>query len=203
MLRMSDGSLFTDNECSVKNKSAFISNYHDRRVYLHNIVNYVNKEADDKNTDVEELQLYNRQIDKDTFEVLKEIIDYGNGYDGNQTAFKKIKIYCCRELKDNNDLKFLKNNPELKNIEVFKHPKTDIFHDRILCIKRKAYSEIYLMGNALSSLKRDILNLAQMTGSDCFNPLHDYEKNLLKWLHKLTNEAERHPLYSMKGGINL
>ena len=163
----------TQDECTDKNKSAFIKGFHDSCIYLHNIAtNYLKCK----------IQLFNREIDVVTIDVLKNIINFGIE---SGSPYSNIEIFCCRPI----DIKKLdlQQNPMFKNIKIYQHPQKDIFHDRFLNILEKeeqfnnlySLKDAYLMGNSLSSIKNKPMSISQIVGK-CIVNLDDLTKKNLK-----------------------
>lgn len=168
MLRV-NGILPSVDECIGKNKSAFIRDFYNSCQYLHNIaISYAQSEV----------QLFNREIDNETMDVLQNIINFGIE---SGSPYSNIKIYCCRDIDKRLDLKFLEENPIYRNIKIYKHPVKDIFHDRFLniIVKGEHFEDIYLMGNSLSSIKSKPMSIAQVIGK-CIANLDQLTKNNLK-----------------------
>lgn len=171
----------TQDDCNDKNKSAFIKDFYNSCIYLHNIAT---------NNLKTKIQLFNREIDDDTIEVLKTIIDFGIE---SGSPFSSIEIFCCRDIDKRVNLKSLRENPIFKDIKIYVHPKKDIFHDRFLNIFviEDNFKDIYLMGNSLSSIKNKPMSISQIIGKCIRNLDESTEKNLNKDLKEIIEKSKR------------
>lgn len=176
-----NGIVPTKDDCIVANKSAHIFDYGTSCMHLHNIATYKNENS--------EIIIFNREIDEETLEVIDLIINFGNH---GKSPYLNTKIYCCRDIGKRINLENLKRNPKLKNIEIYQHMQKDVFHDRYLMIKHvNEQTEIYLMGNSISSFKKTYMNIAQVTG-ECITHLDtDTTKNFNKSLIKIIKESKQ------------
>lgn len=180
MLRV-NGILPSSDECIGKNKSAFIKDFYNSCQYLHNIVEpYHNIN----------IQLFNREIDNETIDVLKNIINFGIE---SGSPYSNIEIYCCRDIKKRLDLKSLEQNPLYKNIKIYKHHIKDIFHDRFLniVVEEEHFEDIYLMGNSLSSIKSKPMSISQIIGKCIINLDEATKKNLKNELKEIVRKSKK------------
>lgn len=169
----------TSEMCNDKNKSTYIAGFDDSVKYLHNIATYADG--------VKNILLFNRQIDGETLEVL-EYITY---YDSSNSPYFRTKIFCCRDFNKDIQTDEIITNPNLKNIEIYKHPDKDIFHDRYLIVEFENTRDIYLMGNHLSSIRNKDMTIAQIVGK-CIGNLDDKtEGRLSKHLNRLMSESKK------------
>lgn len=180
MLRV-NGILPSNDECIDKNKSAFIRDFYNSCQYLHNIATSYT---------LSEIRLFNREIDEDTIEVLKQIINFGIE---SGSPYSNMEIYCCRDIDKRLDLKSLEQNPMFKNIKIYKHPIKDVFHDRFLniVVKEEQYEDIYLMGNSLSSIKNKPMSISQIIGKCIINLDELTKNNLRKWLDEIARKSDK------------
>ncbi|MEN5387127.1 hypothetical protein ABE179_04215 [Aliarcobacter skirrowii] len=175
------GFLPTVKECTDKNKSAFIKGFYDSCIYLHNIVTSYSKS---------EIQLFNREIEDETIDVLKNIINFGIE---SGSPYSNIEIYCCRDIEKRLDLKSLEQNPMFKNIKIYQHNIKDKFHDRFLniVVKDENFEDIYLMGNSLSSIKNTPMSISQIIGKCIINLDELTKDNLKKELKEIVDTSKR------------
>lgn len=169
----------TPDICNEKNKSAYIPDYGNSTLYLHNIATYIDG--------AKEIILLNRQIDGETLEVL-EYITY---YDSSNSPYFRTKIFCCRDFNKGIQIDKITTNPNLKNIEIYKHPNKDIFHDRYLIVEFESTRDIYLMGNHLSSIKTNDMTIAQIVGKCVGNLDEKTEERLYKHIGRLMAESKK------------
>lgn len=180
MLRV-NGILPSNDECIDKNKSAFIRDFYNSCQYLHNIATSYPQS---------EIQLFNREIDEDTIEVIKQIINFGIE---SGSPYSNIEIYCCRDIDKRIDLKALEQNPMFKNIKIYQHPEKDIFHDRFLniVVKEEQYEDVYLMGNSLSSIKNKPMSISQIIGKCIVNLDEPTKMNLKNELDEIVKKSKK------------